>query len=109
MWSSLYSQLLDSVNIKNKIIISGHQFVEFYINNKRWCADATYDIYSDLARIHNNDEIMRFGPSLMNNHNIVYINNEIHQQLELIDQKLGYSNSKKQDIAELKELLSKIL
>lgn len=36
MWTQLYSQLLNSVGIKNEVIDQSHQYVEFHINDEIW-------------------------------------------------------------------------
>lgn len=107
-WSSLYSQLLDCVGVRNNIIKQGHDYVEFYIDNTRWCADATYGEYNDLARIHNNDETTYFGVAAFQNnikYNSVTFDEETISLINEIDKKIGYNNNQ---LSELKDFLKKI-
>lgn len=111
MWASLYSQFLTELGIKNNIIDQGHQHVEFYINDTRWVADATYSSYHDLARIHNNDDTAYFGPALYqkdSRKNMIRSNQETLDMLKAIDEKIQYSTDKRKKVAELKELLTVI-
>lgn len=107
MWSSLYSQLLDCVGISNNIIKQGHDYVEFYIDGVRWCADATYGNYTDLARIHNNDETSYFGPAIFqknSKYNSVNQNEENVALIKELDKKIGYN----EQLTELKDFFNKI-
>lgn len=109
-WSQLYSQLLNSIGIKNEIIDSGHTWVEFYINNTRWVADATDGIYTDLSKIKHGDLTEKFGPASFTgkkHYNFIMYSETFLKQLREIDNKLGYSNEHAQAI-NLKELLIKI-
>lgn len=112
MWSQLYSQLLDLYNIDNKIVDSGHQYIEFNIQGKRWVADATYGSYTDLARIHNNDELQNFGPlrnqDPAHTSNMIRIDSNTAEQLKIIDDKIGYNNSRKQNLIDLRNMLEEI-
>lgn len=110
MWSQLYSQLLTLVGIENRIFDSMHECVFFDIDNVRWVADATYGIYTDLSRIKNNDDTVSFGPALFQNKdsNIVDINDDVIKIISEIDKKLGYNNSDKKNLFELKILLENI-
>lgn len=106
-WSSLYSQLLDAVGISNNVIKLGHDYVEFYIDGIRWCADATYGNYTDLARIHNNDETTYFGPAVFqknNKYNSVNLSKDNISLIEKIDAKIRYNNK----LTELKEFIAKV-
>lgn len=60
-WARIYSSFLNEVGIKNEIVDLSHEYVIFYINGKKWVADATNDNYTDLARIKYGDESMHFG------------------------------------------------
>lgn len=111
MWSSLYSQLLTSIGVKNNIVKQGHDYVEFYIENIRWCADATYGEYTDLARIHNDDVTCRFGVAMHQGNsrvNTVRVDAESEKIIRDIDDKIGYNTDERQNILELKEFLEKI-
>lgn len=113
IWSQLYSQLLYSYNIKNKIIKCGHQYVEFYCLDKIWVADATYGAYTDLSRIHNNDTPEYFGLRFHQNDNnkkigIPRYDEKINILLNEIDNKIGYHNNKYEDLVDFKELINKI-
>ena len=111
MWSQLYSQLLTSVGVNNRIIDVGHKFVNFFIDDVRWIADATYEIYSDLARIHNNDYTESFGIALFqerSNENIIRNTPETQNIIDKIDNKLFPDNENRKKLNELKELLTKI-
>lgn len=109
-WSQLYSQLLDSVGIKNEIIDSGHTWVEFYINDRRWVADATDGTYTDLSKIKHGDLTEKFGPATFNgkkHYNFIMYSEEFIEKLKEIDYKLGYSNEHVQAI-KLRDFLIKI-
>ena len=111
MWSQLYSQLLTSVGVNNRIIDVGHKFVNFFIDDVRWIADATYEIYSDLSRIHNNDYTESFGIALFqerSNENIIRNTPETQKIIDKIDNKLFPDNENRKKLNELKELLTKI-
>lgn len=111
MWSQLYSQLLNEVNIKNQIIDFGHKYIEFYINDTRWVADATYETYNDLARIQNDDQTLCFGPARFkfdNHSNDIVLDKNTLDLLNNIDLKLGYNTDKKENIIELKQFLNQI-
>ena len=111
MWSSLYSQLLNLVGIDNIIVKQGHDYVSFTIDGVRWCADATYDAYSDLARIHNNDNTVRFGIAFFQNkieEFIVRSDDESLKLLEEIDDKLGYNTDERKELLKFKEFLEDI-
>lgn len=113
MWAQLYSQLLTAYGIQNRIIDSGHQFVEFIALGKKWVADATDGAYTDLSRIHNSDNIECFGLSIYQNsndksHNRPMYNIEIDQMLKDIDKKIGYNDEKYKDLIELKEIINNI-
>lgn len=111
MWAQLYSQLLNEVNIKNQIIDFGHKYIEFDINNTRWVADATYETYSDLARIQNDDQTLCFGPAIFKNENHsnqIILDKNTLDLLNNIDLKLGYNTDKKENIIELKQFLNQI-
>lgn len=110
MWSSLYSNLLTSVGIENQVIDRYHRYVEFYIDDKCYVADATEGPYTDLARIHNDDDTCHFGLSLNKDKQLNSIKHD-KDSLDLIksiDEKLGYNTDLKENIMELKELLEKI-
>lgn len=110
IWSQLYSQLLTSVGIKNEIINEGHKYVEFYADGKRCVADATYGTYTDLARIHNDDDTCNFGVALFKNKhsNTISYDEGNMQLIQNIDSKLGYNTDEKENVMELKELLKTI-
>lgn len=60
-WVQLYSFLLNSIGIKNEIINHVHKYIEFYIDDIRWVADATVGDYTDLSKIKNGDYTDYFG------------------------------------------------
>ena len=94
MWAYLYKALLDEVGIKSEIINLGHKYVEFYINDKRWVADATHGNYTDLARIHYDDETTHFGVSLYKDkkhNNYVDYSDPDMAMIRKIDDKLGFN------------------
>lgn len=108
MWAELYSQLLTKFNINNEIIDYGHKYVEFYIEGKRWCADATYESYNDLARIHNDDETLNFGPAIYSGErhsNDVLLDKQTVDLINTIDAKIGYNNSEKDNFNEVKKFI----
>jgi len=111
MWSQLYSQLLTMINIKNEIIDLGHQYVEFYINDIKYIADATYGTYTDLARIKSNDDTEHFGYSYWQNKN-THMNDinveKTKEYLAEIDEKINYHNNKKKSLMKLKRTLEEI-
>ena len=108
MWSYLYKALLDEVGIKNEIINLGHKYVEFYIDDKRWVADATYGNYTDLARIHNDDETTYFGVSLLkgekHSNSINYSDIEM-SKIRQIDDKLGFNIISDDKLDDLKRFI----
>lgn len=110
MWAQIYSQLLDRVNIKNKIIDYGHQYVMFYIDNKEWVADATYGNYTDFSRVKNNDRTIGFGYNLYqgkeNKH--IIIDQKYISLLDDIDKKLGYNNYQMLELIEFRNMLTNI-
>lgn len=112
MWTQLYSQLLNSVGIKNEVIDQSHQYVEFHINDEIWVADATYGTYTDLARTKNDDQTVGFGLSMyqrIGRHSPSPLYSEEAQQLiDKMDQKLGYNTDAKENLQEFKEYLTKI-
>lgn len=61
VWVQLYSFLLDCVGIKNRIINHVHKYIELYIDDVRWIADATKGSYTDISRIKNGDYTHYFG------------------------------------------------
>ena len=61
-WAQIYSSLLNEFGIANKIIKYWHSYVNFFINDVVWVADATYGFYSDLSRIQYGDSTKFFGP-----------------------------------------------
>lgn len=110
MWSQLYSQLLYKANIPNKIIDNGHCWVNFYIGEETYIADATYDPYTDLARIKNNDSTAHFGLPIYSKqkNNVVFNSEEWKNNLDNIDVKIGYNMDKKQELLDLKKHLYQI-
>lgn len=62
-WAQLYSYLLNSISIKNEIINQVHKYIEFYIDDVRWVADATIGHYTDLSKVKNGDYTDHFGIS----------------------------------------------
>ena len=111
IWASLYSQLLTGIGVKNKIIKQGHDYVEFYIDGVRWCADATYGEYTDLARIHNDDATCHFGIARYQENsrvNTVRMDDEAEKTIRDIDEKLGYNTEERQKVLRLKDFLKKI-
>lgn len=110
MWSSIYSQLLDVVNIKNEIVDNGHQYVKFYIDGKEWIADATYGYYTDLSRVKNNDKTCGFGYSLYqgSDRSSISMDKEYLDMLDSVDSKLGYNNNQMEELMELRKLFTDI-
>lgn len=103
MWAQLYSQLLTCVGIQNSIINEGHEYVEFYIEDRKFVADATEGAYNDLARIKNDDEIVGFGYSIYQNQNdkhsnIPFVTKDSVKEFISIDNKIGYNTDKKQNL-----------
>ena len=108
IWSELYKALLDEVGIKCEIINQGHKHVEFYINDKRWVADATHDSYTDLARIHNDDETVHFGVALFQNNkhgNYVNFNDKDMNLIRQIDDRLWYNIINDDKLSDLKKFI----
>lgn len=109
-WSQLYSQLLTECGIKNEIIDRGHSYVEFYIDGKRWVADATDGDYMDLARIKNGEPTAKFGLSYntdMKHDNSVAHDPKVIDLISKIDEKIGYSDRLRK-MEKLKYLLKNI-
>ncbi len=112
IWSQLYSQLLNSVGIQNRIVDRGHSHVEFYVEGKKWVADATYGSYTDLSRIKNDDDTIGFGYSAYqdpkNEQCIISTDEKYSGMLRSADDKLGYNTDRKRDLVEFKEYLKSI-
>ena len=103
-WSQIYSSLLNEFEIDNKIIKYWHSYVNFFIDDVRWVADATYGKYSDLSRIQYGDRTSFFGPCLYDwDSNAITNNKDYILMLDHIDDKLGYLG--KNNILNFKELL----
>ena len=92
IWSQLYCSLLKSYGIQAKICAFGHAFVEFYINDEAWIADATYGSYTDLSRIKHGDYTTHFGKGYLkqNNQNPIIDESVTNPIIEKIDKKIGY-------------------
>lgn len=92
IWSQLYCSLLKKYGIKAKICSFGHAFVEFYINDEAWIADATYGSYTDFSRIKHGDYTTHFGKGLLKQNNKTPTINEATSNpiIEEIDKKIGY-------------------
>lgn len=91
-WVQLYSFLLNSIGIKNEIINQVHKYIEFYIDNIRWVADATVGHYTDLSKIKNGDYTNHFGIAESQNevHTNVIRYDESFKILNEIDKKIDY-------------------
>ena len=109
-WSQIYSQLLDKVNIENKIIDNGHQHIKIYVNGEEWIADATYGSYTDLSRVKNNDQTIGFGYNMYqgSEKGLISLNEQYIKLLNEIDKKLGYNNNKMKELIEFKTFLMNI-
>jgi len=108
-WAAIYSYLLNRVGIKNTIIKSGHEYVEFEYNDKIWFADATTGEYTDLARIKFGDETFNFGVAASQKIEkpiaAVNINDSDNSRIKEIDKKFTkYQNRKDK----MKILISKL-
>ncbi len=112
MWAQLYSQLLNITGIKNSIINAGHQYVEFYIDDRKMIADATEGTYTDLSRIRNYDHTKYFGPSIFqrsdSKNNAIDFTQDWMKELHGIDKKIGYHCDKGKKLKDLKTLLVQI-
>lgn len=109
-WAKIYSELLSDVGIKNKIIVSGHDYVNFEIDEKIWSADATAGssgIYTDLSRVKYGDNTYNFGISLSQNpdnpQNHIVHSKEQEELLTSIDNKFSFYKERKQQLLLLKE------
>ena len=93
IWSQLYCSLLKKYGIKAKICALVHAFVEFYINDEAWIADATYGTYTDFSRIKHGDRTTHFGIGLLKKNNNYPVIDEVKTNpiIEEIDKKIGYS------------------
>lgn len=108
IWVQLYSYLLNSIGIKNEIINQVHKYIEFYIDDIRWVADATYGNYTDLSKIKNGDYTNYFGIAECQNENhtnsIKY--NESFEILKELDKKF---NSYMESIEKNKKLINTLI
>lgn len=91
-WVQLYSHLLNSIGIKNEIINQVHKYIEFYIDDVRWIADATVGHYTDLSKVKNGDYTDHFGVSkYQNNVHTNSINyDDTFLMLDEIDKKFDF-------------------
>lgn len=111
MWASIYSQLLNSVGIDNKIVGEGHKYVSFEANDEVWVADATIGKYTDLSRIKNNDLTSYFGISRFPNNKKLMSSIDYDKSapiIEKIDKKLEYKNNKTDELNKLRDFLDSI-
>lgn len=108
-WATIYSYLLNKVGIKNTIINSGHEYVEFEYNNKLWFADATEGNYTDLARIKFGDETFNFGVAASQNieNPIAAVNraDENNNLIQEIDKKFTKYQKRKEKLLLLEKKL----
>lgn len=111
-WAQLYSELLTKAGIENKIIDLGHQSVCFKVDGDVWVADATYGSYTDLARIKYGDATTNFGKSISNDMDnpktFIQRGEDLDTQLSEMDKKFGFYDSRKSELADLKNRIKNI-
>lgn len=83
-WVQLYSFLLNSIGIRNEVIDQVHKYIEFYIDDIRWIADATVGDYTDLSKIKNGDYTNYFG--------IAECQDEVHTNVIRYDESIKILN-----------------
>ena len=104
-WAQLYSALLSHFKINNKIVKYWHSYVNFFIDGKKYVADATFGRYSDLSRIHYHDKTSFFGPCFYQekyiDSNVVDCDRYFSFILDKIDKKINYSTIKTDEFKKL--------
>lgn len=110
-WASIYTKLLQYINIKAEVKAKEHAWVIIEIDNEIIYADATSGNETDLAKIKFNVKTENFY--LLNKKDVEFLspmhNTRFIEKLDLIDKKLGIEAKRKNTHQQLEDIKKEVI